>query len=115
MQPTSRQQLWIALANLFLDTDVTLFYADINRVIAEQGCSDSEVERVLIDEVEPALRDNLTCLAGEWSAFDDAWVVERITAVLEGECAPAARPWSLRGYARQHLKALQRERRLGPS
>lgn len=110
MQRTPQQQLWIALSSLYLDADVTAFYADINRVIEEHGFSDLEVERTLIEEVELVLHHNLTSTAGEWAAFDEGWLLEQITTAIQNPNTQSSRPWSLRGYAHQHLKALRKQR-----
>ncbi|MEZ5399845.1 MAG: hypothetical protein R2729_09245 [Bryobacteraceae bacterium] len=78
-----RRPVWIALAELFLDTDVRLWYVGIVRVLAESPYTVEELGRILRDEVTPALQSNLMQVAGEWAGFDDEWVVAEITRKLD--------------------------------
>jgi hypothetical protein len=70
-----RRPVWIALANLFLDTDVTTFYASMAQTLAESPYSMDELRRILDDEVSPVLQTNLLTPAGEWAGFDEEWLV----------------------------------------
>ena len=76
--PDAREAVWIALADLFLDTDVRIWYAYVSRVLAESPFSLAELRYILDNEVTPALQGNLLDIAGEWAAFDDVWVVDQI-------------------------------------
>lgn len=74
-----RKPVWIALADLFLDTDVRLSYVSIVRVLARSPYPLAELRQILDDEVTPALQSNLLQVAGEWAMFPKEWVVERVT------------------------------------
>ena len=71
-----RQPLWIALSDLYLDTE-----PDWKRVAAI--CADSsfalhELKRILFDEVHPIVHWNLWSSAGVWDGFDRDWLIESI-------------------------------------
>lgn len=77
----TRIPVWIALSELYLDTDVSLWYDSIARTLAASPYAQDELERILIDELHPALHTNLLQVAGEWAGFDEAWLVEHMKAV----------------------------------
>lgn len=77
----TRIPVWAALSELYLDTDVTLCYDSVARTLAASPYAHDELERILVDEVHPALYFNLLDVAGEWAGFDEAWLVERVQAV----------------------------------
>jgi hypothetical protein len=83
-----RLPLWRALSDLFLDTELDeVTYRHIARVVVEAGTAPQEIDRILWDEVFPALADNLRIVAGEWAGFDDDWLVKRVTGVSNGSIA----------------------------
>ena len=59
-----------ALSDLFLDTDVTPARAWRAERLAASPYSLAEIEQILIDEVYPVCKYNLSCVAGEWEFFD---------------------------------------------
>lgn len=76
----ARRPVWIALSELFLDTDVRLAYVSIAETLAASAYSLAELRRILDDEVTPVLQGNLCQVAGEWCGFDEEWLVEQISA-----------------------------------
>jgi hypothetical protein len=74
----ARRPVWIAMADLFLDTDVRIWYAHMARVLADSPFSLPELRQILDNEVTPALQGNLLDIAGEWAGFDNEWVVGEI-------------------------------------
>lgn len=70
-----RRPVWIAMSDLFLDTDVRLSYVHIVRTLAASPYSLDELQRILKDEVTPVLQHNLLQVAGEWAMFPEDWVV----------------------------------------
>lgn len=80
----ARRAVWIAMSDLFLDTDVRLFYVNIARVCAESPYSQEELERIFCEEVAPVLEPNLRSVAGEWAGFDPEWLVETISSRKPG-------------------------------
>ena len=83
-----RRPVWLALSDLFLDTDVNLFRAGNVRTLAASAYSLDELDAILREEVYPACSANLTLVAGEWAGFDADWLEQRI---LRGGDPP--RPW----------------------
>lgn len=73
-----RKPVWIALSNLFLDTDVSLNYKYIVRACSESKYSIDELKGILENEVAPVVSINLWSVAGEWSGFDEKWLVRSI-------------------------------------
>ena len=70
-----RRPVWIALTDLFLDTDVRISYPYVARTLAESPYSMEELRAILDHEVTPVVESNLLDVAGEWAGFDD----EKIT------------------------------------
>jgi hypothetical protein len=46
--------------------------------LAESGYTEADLLNILWDEVHPACLPNLLGPAGEWAAFDAAWLKDRI-------------------------------------
>ena len=78
----ARECVWTAMADLFLDTDVRIWYVHTARVLAESPFSLAELREILDTEVTPALQGNLLDIAGEWAGFDNDWVIKEIRATL---------------------------------
>lgn len=79
--PTSddpRIPIWRALSDLYLDTDVSLFYSDIAETLAASPFTLDALRDILIEDVHPALYGNLLIVAGEWAGFEDEWLLPRI-------------------------------------
>jgi hypothetical protein len=75
----ARRPVWIALSELFLDT--TLDSGDLDRIaraLARAPYSLDELDQILLWEVSPACGLNLYSIAGEWAAFNPAWLESRI-------------------------------------
>ena len=77
----ARIPVWIALSELYLDTDVTLSYEYIVRALAASPYSLEQLHEILMYDVHPALYPNLLNMLGEWAGFDETWLVERILCV----------------------------------
>lgn len=90
-----RAPVWSALADLFLDTDVSLLREADARTLAASPYGIDQIERILLDEVTPAVAWNLRQIAGEWAAFDHLWLAERIVAtrVAPGHGKRLERMW----------------------
>lgn len=89
----AREPVWLALSQLFLDTDITLSRRWRAQALASSGYSVAQLERILVEEVAPACRINLLCVAGVWDGFDPMWLRERILQ----RCAS---PWRVLGRLR---------------
>ena len=74
-----RRKIWIALSDLFLDTqngdsDAKL----ISEIIKNSDYSDELIQTILWYEVAPVVESNLVCIAGEWTAFSEKWLIYNI-------------------------------------
>jgi hypothetical protein len=78
-----RRTVWEALSDLFLDTDDSPGRSWRIRVLATSPYSLDELEKILIDEVYPVCRANLSSVAGEWTGFDLQWLEARILRRLQ--------------------------------
>lgn len=75
-----RKPLWIALSDLFLDTELQEYnFRYIVKSMRESGYSLNEIEDILILEVFPVCIANLRSVAGEWAGFDEYWISSEIT------------------------------------
>lgn len=75
---TPHERLWIALSDLFLDTEVRWSLPYIARVAIEEGFSWSQVCHILDCEVTPVLAPNLYDIAGEWAGFPEDWLLAQL-------------------------------------
>jgi hypothetical protein len=73
-----RRPVWIALADLFLDTDVRISYPYVARTLAESPYSMEELRAILDDEVTPVVENNLLSVAGEWAGVDEEKIVQEM-------------------------------------
>jgi len=77
----ARIPVWVALSDLYLDTDVGLLHGHIADTLAASPYPIDALHEMLMYDVHPALYMNLMSVAGEWAGFDRAWLVARIDAV----------------------------------
>ncbi len=78
----SRLPVWVALSELFLDTELNeITHKYIARIINESEYSAEEIENILWLEVFPAVGENLRITTGEWAGFDKDWLKNRILKV----------------------------------
>lgn len=71
MNDPARESVWLALSELWLDTQST--DADLNyiaRTLAESDYCVEELEAIYRREVVPAVYPNALSVAGEWTGFD---------------------------------------------
>src|SRR5215469_16255952 len=73
-----RRPVWIALPDLFLDTDVRISYPYIARTLAESPYSMEELRTILDEQVTPVVESNLLSVAGEWAGFDDEKITQEM-------------------------------------
>lgn len=106
-----RRPVWLALSELFLDTDVGVLLPSLAHDLAASTYSEAELERILREEVQPLLQWNLLSVAGVWDGFDPAWLEQSIVARRHRLCLPFLFPredW-------QRLTLLIREERERPA
>ena len=91
----ARRPVWLALSDLFLDTDVNLFREGNARTLAASPYTLDQPDAILREEVYPACSFNLSQVAGEWAGFDAGWLERRI---LRGGPPPHPWWWRLQRY-----------------
>ena len=100
-----RLPIWNQLQILYLDTDVTFSYEAIAKVCASSKYSLEELEKILFNEVLPALRFNLWATPiPEWAYFDQQWLQTRI---LSHHRYNKSKPILFRTYTNQHWQIIK--------
>ena len=78
-QIEKRRPLWIALSELWLDTELMpADLEDIARIMADSDLTIKELREVYLVEVAPVVSPNLLTVAGEWAGFDEEWLCSQI-------------------------------------
>ena len=76
---TNRCSVWVALSDLFLDTELQPSnHENIATILAESPYTSEEIEDILYDEVYPICIWNLRSVAGEWAGIDGDWLQSAI-------------------------------------
>jgi len=89
----TRKPLWIALSDLFLDTELQEYnHAHIATAMFESGYSFAEIEDILMLEVFPVCIANLH---SEWAGFHEDWVIKMI---IKSKRPNRYRQWVNRRY-----------------
>ncbi len=75
----TRQPLWEAMSDLFLDTEVRWSVPHVAFACVASGLDDETLERIFWAEVFPEAIGNLTQVAGEWAMLklDEAALIKR--------------------------------------
>jgi len=74
-----REPIWLALSELWLDTELTERDLDhIASVMARSKYSLGELRDIYLYEVAPVLYPNLLNVAGEWAGFNEGWLYGKI-------------------------------------
>ncbi len=108
-----RKPVWIALADLFLDTDVTLNYPYIIRICSESPYSIETLRSILYEEVAPVVSINLLSITGEWAGFNEQWLIKEITKQvksnnsIQGKLLRLLPRMSCRLYVGEHWNSIE--------
>ena len=79
-----RKPIWIALSGLYLDIKLEpADFASIQILFHQSGYSINEIKQINYNEVAPLLINNFLNVAGEWSGFNDQWLIKNILKKLE--------------------------------
>lgn len=82
-QIQKRRPLWVALSELWLDTELSGEDLErIARIMADSDLNIEQLRRVYLVEVAPVVSSNLVAIAGEWSGFDEEWLCSQIVSNL---------------------------------
>jgi hypothetical protein len=95
---SAREQLWLFMSDLYLDTDVRRFLPNLALRMTESNFSRTTLEHIFQHEVTPVVHMNMLITTGEWSGFDEQWLL----AKCEKRMRYAAKP----GVIRQALLLL---------
>ncbi|SMH48085.1 DUF7079 family protein [Azospirillum agricola] len=80
-----RMPVWLALAELFLDTELDAADHDrIRAVLAASGYAEAVLHDILRREVAPAFGPNLFAVAGIWDGWDEADARRLLHPVIAG-------------------------------
>lgn len=80
MDIETKKKLWIALSEIYHDTEITegaLF--SIAQTAKMENVSFKTLYRTNKEEVFPVLFKNLLSVAGVWTGFNQVWLVKKIT------------------------------------
>ncbi|MBS2033917.1 hypothetical protein JST97_02965 [bacterium] len=81
---SQRERLWLALSELFLDTESRGELPRLAHVALSSGFSWDMVERIYLEEVAPVAGPNLFDLAGDWAGFPPDWLFAQIRGRAPG-------------------------------
>jgi hypothetical protein len=76
-----RHALWTTFADFFLDGETRVEVPHAARLIIDCGLSFQQADRIWRYEVTPALFWNTFSIAGQWGAWNEASLIERIEKV----------------------------------
>ncbi|RRN78790.1 MULTISPECIES: DUF7079 family protein [Pseudoxanthomonas] len=94
-----RRQVWEAMSELYLDTDVDAeVLTRVAGVLAQSPYSLDELQKILRNEVHPVLVPNLCSVAPVWDGFDPEWLAAEIGAHLR-------RPWPVRWWRARVMRS----------
>jgi hypothetical protein len=75
--------LVVALADLYLDTEVRDGLPRLSELMASSGLSPTELELLWRKQVTPSVHWNLKTTAGEWAGFDRNWLLSEVARRAE--------------------------------
>lgn len=73
------EDLVVALAELYLDTDVRAEIPRLAQRIVSSGLPRAQIEHMWRRQITPALHWNLKSAAGEWAGFDRHWLLAEVS------------------------------------
>lgn len=96
----------VALAELYLDTDVRDTLPRLAQRIVSSGLTRSQVEQLWRCQITPTVHWNLRSPAGEWAGFDRRWLLAEVARRRE---KPGIVAWPLVGRIVHRLRAFGAE------
>lgn len=94
--------LVVALAELYLDTDVRDTLPRVAQRIVSSGLTRSQIEQLWRCQITPAVHWNLRSAAGEWAGFDRRWILGEVARRRE---KPGMVAWPVIGRLLHRLTA----------
>lgn len=98
----AQDELIIALAELYLDTEVRDALPRLAQRMLASGLSRGAVKRLWRSQVTPVVHWNLKTVAGEWAGFERDWL---LSEVARRAGRPGLSRWPLLGPLLHHLRA----------
>ena len=75
-----RKEIWIAISSFYLDTELQESdYLEITKIFKLSKLSIDELKAIDTYEVFPALQINMESITGEWTGFNEEWLIEICT------------------------------------
>ena len=91
----TRISLWKSISEFYLDNTLDNDdYARIADTFTRSGYSLSEIKEIDLHEVFPSLYKNLLLVSGEWSGFDEEWLIKECTMNYQRKEFPLFRLFS---------------------
>src|SRR5690606_7383951 len=73
------KSVWLVLSEFYLDTELNeADFKRIAKILKESSYSFKELKRMNYEEVAPVVSPNSLSVAGEWSGFNEEWLIEEI-------------------------------------
>jgi hypothetical protein len=88
MDPQARRELWEAMAEQFLDTEMRHQIPSLAARCVRAGLTPRQARDIWRYEVAPAVALNLWSVAGEWAGWPRGWLVERIERTRRRSARP---------------------------
>jgi len=101
-----QEDLVVALAELYLDTDVRDEIPRLAQRIVTSGLAREQVEQLWRRQVTPAVHWNLKSAAGEWAGFDRRWLLGEVSRKRAAALLDA---WPLLGGLLHRLRSFGAE------
>ena len=80
---SKRKPVWLVLSEFYLDTELRdADFQRISKILKESGYSLKELKRINYEEVAPVVSPNTYSVAGEWTGFNEEWLIEEIVKRL---------------------------------
>lgn len=75
----SRKFIWIAISEFYLDTELLDYdYQFIAKTVTKSHYSLAEIKEINKSEIFPVLKYNFMSVSGEWSGFNQDWLIKNI-------------------------------------
>lgn len=75
---TAQETVWMAMSDLFLDTDVDAQVPRITAILRQAPFDLATLDRMFLEDVFPVCIGNLHQIAGVWDGFDRAALLARL-------------------------------------
>ena len=80
---SKRKPVWLVLSEFYLDTELRdADFQRISKILKESGYSLKELKRINYEEVAPVVSPNTYSVAGEWTGFNEEWLIEEIVKTI---------------------------------